>query len=111
MATTGRGGTVLASLRCNFELKASETGFARFFDVKTPGKDSINPSQVLLRCGMSLSSATEIVVKKAILNFSLDCRACLISLLPIFEEDNTDSALLRHSSIDLSSTPSRRLRL
>ena len=109
--TTGRGGMVLASFRCNFTLKASGTGFARPLDIETPGNNVIKSSHMALKFDRSLLSARDTVLKKAVLNFSLNRKVSLISEGPIFENDKAASALLRHSSIDASSTPSRRFLL
>lgn len=71
MVTTGRGGTVLASFRCNFTLKASATGFESSCDADTPDNKATSSSHASLARVMSLWLAKETAVRKAILNFSL----------------------------------------
>jgi hypothetical protein len=71
MVTTGRGGTVLASFRCNFTLKAFITGFENSCDVGTPNNKATSSSHALFDRIMSLWPAKETAARKAILNFSL----------------------------------------
>jgi hypothetical protein len=85
MVTTGRGGTVLASFRCNFTLKASGTGFESSCDIDTPGSNATSSSHASLESVMSLWSAKETAVRKAILNFNLIHRAFMSSEEAVFD--------------------------
>lgn len=112
MVTTGRGGTVLASFRCNFTLNESGTGLASSLSDLIPGRSSSVADHADSNGSEDdRSPATPTVFRREFRHLSLWTNASLI--LESMESEVASRCMVTSINlvIDASSSSARRLLL